>query len=314
MRTWLGPFYLFLAFALAGTSVISGKLVSGKLGTFTIAAASLFFALLFLLPICGRRLRESLRAITAKDFRYLVYQAVLGIFLFRILLLYGLLHTSSVEAGILTGTTPAITALLAVVLLKERVNRIMLTGILGTVFGIFVLQGLLSGDMQFSWHHSLGNSLVLCAAASESAFNILSRVFAVKTASSVLKTEIHPVVQTAVVSAIAFVLCLIPAFGEAPLQRLSAIGSMEWLALLWYGVFVTALAFICWYAGIKRANGITAAAFSGMMPLTSMLLSVSLLGEHAGWQQWLGGLLIMSAMVLIGIGSWPKRQYFTTTD
>ncbi|EFU41064.1 hypothetical protein PVOR_15584 [Paenibacillus vortex V453] len=44
----------------------------------------------------------------------------------------------------------------------------------------------------------------------------------------------------------------------------------EWLALVWYVPIVTALAFIWWYAGIKRCQVATAAAFSGMMPFTAI--------------------------------------------
>jgi len=75
------------------------------------------------------------------------------------------------------------------------------------------------------------------------------------------------------------------------------------MALLWYGLFVTALGFIFWYAGIKRCGAFTAAAFSGMMPFTSMLLSIILLSEHPGWQQWSGGILIIAGTTLIGSGN-----------
>ena len=301
MKNWKGPVYLFFAFSLAGTSVISARFVSEKLGTFTIASASLFFALLILLPVCGKRLMENLRERSAKDYVLILLQAVFGIFLFRMFLLYGLLFTSSVEAGILTGATPAVTALLAIALLKEPVNRKKIEGIICTVGGILMIQGLLSGGNGFSLKHFGGNMLVLCAAASESAFNIFSRVLVVKTTYS-QKEPINPLDQTALVSTIAFVLCLIPAFFEDPVQRLGQIGLLEWLALLWYGSFVTALAFVFWYAGIKRCGAFTAAAFSGMMPFTSMLLSVIILGEHVGWQQWLGGILVIFGMVLIGTG------------
>ncbi|WP_242975783.1 EamA family transporter [Desulfosporosinus sp. FKB] len=54
------------------------------------------FALVFLVPLCG-------------------------IFLFRMFLLRGLDYTSAGEAGILAGATPAITALLAMMALKEPV-------------------------------------------------------------------------------------------------------------------------------------------------------------------------------------------------
>ena len=56
-----GPFYLFCAFTLAGTSVLSAQYVSDKLGIFTITAVSLFFAVLFLLPICGKKLVETIK-------------------------------------------------------------------------------------------------------------------------------------------------------------------------------------------------------------------------------------------------------------
>lgn len=50
-----------------------------------------------------------------------------------------------------------------------------------------------------------------------------------------------------------------------------------------------------------------AAAFSGMMPLTAMLLSVTLLGEAAGWTQWIGGALVMLGMALIGLKRHAER-------
>lgn len=298
---WKGPVYLFFAFSLAGTSVVSARFVSGALGTFTIAAASLFFALLFLLPLSGRSLKESIQDMSVKDFFLLTLQAVFGIFLFRMFLLYGLLQTSSMEAGILTGATPAITALLAMTFLKEPFNRKKLAGILCTVGGILLIQGIGKGGELFSSSHLPGNLLVLCAATSESLFNIFSRIFAVKTGTEQRK-EIPLLVQTTIVSFIAFILCLIPSLWESPVQRLLQIGPSQWMALIWYGLFVTALAFVCWYGGIKRCGAVTAAAFSGMMPFSSMVLSIIVLGEQAGYEQWTGSALVIFGMILIGTG------------
>jgi len=303
---WKGPVCLFFAFSLAGTSVISARFVSEILGTFTISAVSLFFALLILLPACGKKLMKYLRSMSLKDFFFPVLQAIFGILLFRAFLLYGLLYTSSVEAGILTGSAPAITAIFAIVLLKETVNRKKLAGILSTVAGILMIQGLPSAGNGFCPAHLGGNMLVLCAAASESLFNILSRVSAVKNASR-QGEPVSPLAQTTMVSAIALILCLIPALFEAPVQRLSGIGLKEWLALMWYGLFVTALAYVFWYAGIKRCGAFTAAAFSGIMPLTAMLLSVVILDEQAGWRQWSGGLIVIIGIVLIGTGDVTLR-------
>lgn len=164
-----------------------------------------------------------------------------------------------------------------------------------------MIQGLHT-ECGFNIKHLGGNLLVLLAAASESSFNIFSRVFAIKVQSS-QKELMPPLVQTTLVSLMAFILCLVPALFESPAQTLSGIGLKEWLSLFWYGLFVTALAFIFWYAGIKRCGAFTAAAFSGMMPFTSMILSVLILGESSEWQQWLGGGLVISGIILIGTKS-----------
>lgn len=296
---------MFCAFVLAGTSVISARYISGRLGVFTITAASMFFALLFLIPLYWRGLAGALRRLSKRDFLLIFLQALFGMFLFRMFLLTGLLYTSTAEAGILTGATPAITALLAGVLLKEKADKPKLIGILGTVGGIMLLQGFLTSGNAFVMKHFVGNLLVLCAAACESIFNIFSRSFAVK-AEEADQYRLPPAVQTIIVSSVTLLLCLIPAFLEHTPPLSAGLGAREWLALAWYGVFVTALAFLCWYLGIQSCGAFTAAAFSGMMPFTSMLLSVVLLGERPYLRQWLGGLFIIAGIILIG-GSRPNR-------
>lgn len=305
-----GPFYLFCAFTLAGSSVLPAQFLSASLGTFTITAVSLLFALLFLILVNWKRLTEAVRYLSCKTLCLLFLQALFGMVLFRMFLIIGLIHTSAGEAGILTGATPAITAILAGTVLKESLNIKKLIGIICTVGGVFLIQGFLMPESSLSMKHFTGNMLVLCAALCESIFNILSRLFARHSASMNERDEsisgypelnkLHPVVQTAIVSAIAMILCLIPASFENPAARLAAIGPAEWFALVWYGLFVTALAFIFWYAGISRCGAVTAAAFSGMMPFTSLLLSVVLLGEHAGLRQWSGGILVITGILLIG--------------
>ncbi|KQL50214.1 hypothetical protein AN963_09520 [Brevibacillus choshinensis] len=299
MERFKGMVYLFCAFSFAGSSVIAARFFQSSLGTFTISAVSLLLALLCLLPLSGKKLMRTIRLLSAKEWIVLTYQALFGVFLFRMFLLYGLDKTSAAEAGILTGATPAVTVLLATVLLKETMDRTKLMGIVSTVAGILLIQDVFLFGDRFSLSHTVGNVLVLLAAVSESLFNVFSRSGAV---ASVIaeKESTHPVVQTTLVSAIALILCLIPAIFEQPIYSLSIIGWKEWLTLIWYGPFVTALAFIFWYAGIKRCHVSTAAALSGMMPFSALLLSVWLLGEHAGWQQWSGGLLVILGMVLIG--------------
>lgn len=307
MQRFAGALFLMCAFTLAGTSVIAARYVSELLGTFTIAAASLFFALIGLMPLCGRRLMNALWLMSVRDWLSLTLQAAFGIFLFRMFLLQGLLRTTAGEAGILTGATPAATAFLAWLCLKEPLYVTRFLGIGSTILGILVLQGMLFPGTDFSWEHLAGNLLVLSAALCEALFNILSRISSIK-ASLNQSTIPNPVVQTTIVVGIALFLCLGPALLERPTEALMLIGIKGWMALLWYGLFVTALAFVFWYAGIRRCDASVAAAFSGMMPLTSLILAVWLLDEQPGWQQWSGGIMIVLGMLLTGLKPHGQRQ------
>ncbi len=310
MKQFHGKMYLLGAFSLAGTSVITGYILTEKLNSFTITALSLGIVLICFLPFYGAKTLQTIKILTKNDWLMILCQAVFGIFLFRTFLLFGVGLTSTLEAGVLTGTTPAVTSVLAFLILKEKLSGVTVLGVCCTVMGIVLLQGINIFSAAFSVHHILGNFLIICSAASESAFNIISRKH--KTgARERFALHIHPMVQTLLVAAIAFVLSIIPALLERPWVSIPALGWKEWFALIWYGVIVTALAFVFFYEGVKRCDAYITAAFSGMIPLTSMLLSLLLLKEKMGYAQWIGGFLIIISMLLIGKSTplflWKRR-------
>jgi len=233
--------------------------------------------------------------------------------LFRMFLLLGLQHTTAAEAGILTGTAPAITAVLSRLLLKETMNANQIFGITITVAGVFLIQNLFMLEHSFMLDHLIGNILVLCAAGCESLFNVSSR-FAVVNTRTAAKPVMPPIVRTVLVSLVALLLCIIPACFERPIDSLADLGLREWLLLIWYGVFITALSYLLWYMGISRCPASTAATFSGMMPFTALVLSVLVLGEQSSVQQWCGGLLVISGMVLIGLKKNKRNNLQAAVD
>lgn len=297
MKSLTGRLYLSGAFVLAGTSVVAARLLTGSLGLFTLTAISLLLALPALLLASWRVLPNSIRHLTRQGLGMAFLQALFGIFLFRLFLLQGLTLTSAGEAGLLTGATPALTAGMAVLMLKESANRTRLSGIASTILGVSLIQGLLLPESHLVKAHLYGNLWVLGAAACESLFNVLSRLGIVKSKQEPAD-NFDPLFQAAIVCLIAFLLSLVPALLEHPEEALASLTTGQWLALFWYGLIVTALGYIFWYAGIKRSDASVAAAFSGLMPFTALVLSISFLGEKASLHQWLGGTLVVIGMVL----------------
>lgn len=288
-----GYLYLAVAFMLAGSSVVAARFLSGKLDTFTIAAATLLLSLLALLPLCWSTAVRAVSMMGRRDWASIFFQALLGMFLFRMFLLLGLQQTSAGEAGILTGAAPALTVVLAWLILRETMPMVRVMGILSTIAGVLIIQGILSSSLDPE--HLLGNLLVLAAALCESLFNILSRATSIAARHG---SSLDPVAKTMMVTGIAFLLCIIPCILEQPVSALLSLDLPGWIALLWYGLIVTALGYICWYAGISRCSASVAAAFSGLMPVTAMALSFALLGEHLKSQHWLGAAMVILGMLL----------------
>ena len=95
------------------------------------------------------------------------------------------------------------------------------------------------------------------------------------------------------------VLCFVPALVEQPLEAIKELPYTGWLALLWYGNVVTIVAFACMFAGAKRCSGYTIAAFAGLIPITSTVLSVVVLREPVIIYQIIGcGLIVISIIII----------------
>ena len=136
-----GELYLMGAFSLAGTSVITGHILAMKLSSFTITAISLGIVLVCLFPFYVAKTVQTIRMLTKNDVIMIMFQAIFGVFLFRTFLLFGVNLTSTVEAGILTSVTPAVTSLLAFFFLKKRFSAATALGIGCTVAGIIFFAG-----------------------------------------------------------------------------------------------------------------------------------------------------------------------------
>jgi drug/metabolite transporter (DMT)-like permease len=278
---------------LAGSSVIAGKLLVQKLPVFLSSGLSLFVALLVLIPITlalnGFKIKLSPQTLFV-----LFLQGFTGTFLFRVFLLLGLKKTSAAAGGLITSCAPAIVGLLAFFILKEKLPLNKITGIVFTVIGIVFIN--ISSASQGSSNSLLGNTLVLAAVTGEALFSVLSKV---------TDKNIPPVLKTTIVCFFAFI-CFVP-FSIYDLTNfdIKTISITLWLNIIYYGLFVTVLAFILWFIGIKETPASTSAVFSGIMPLSSIVLSCIILKESISLLH-----ILSLCLVLLGISCTLKPTAF----
>jgi drug/metabolite transporter (DMT)-like permease len=298
--------FLALAFILAGSSVIPGKVLSG-LPPFAAAAGSAAVGLLALLPFAARE-KGPARGTVGRALPLLAAQALFGMALFRVLLFAALARTSAAEVGIATSATPAITALLAAVFLKERIGGRKALGIAAVVAGVALLEAgpgaaasaTATNATSASAGRLVGLALALGAAASESVFNVMSKR---------LPPALGPTRTSAAVTALAFAMLAALSLATGERVRAADLGPAKLAAFAYYGVFASALAYLCWYTGIKKVPASTAGTFSGFMPLSGFGLSILIFGERPGALGLAGAVLALAGMTLCAAGGRVK-----TTD
>jgi drug/metabolite transporter (DMT)-like permease len=276
--------------AIVGSSVVVGKLVVATVPVFVIGGLRFGLAALILIPLVLRRER-GLPALTRGDVGVLLAQAFTGIFAFNVLLLYGLTFTSAAESGIVTSTTPAVTAALAVLLLHEPWTGRRAAGIVLAVLGVVALN--LDGATGVHERGSqplLGNLLVLGAVVGEGLFVVCSRVLA---------RRLPPLTVAAGISVLGFLMFVPFALWEARHFDVTLMAGRDWIAIAYYGVVVTVIAFLLWARGVARVPASTAAVFTGVLPISAVTLSYLVLGEPIRAAHLVGAACVVAGIVLV---------------
>lgn len=284
------------AMALAGSSVVAGKVLTQQFPVFLASAASLLTALVVLMPLAWRA-GGGLRRVPGKDLKILALQALTGMFSFRVFLLYGLKTTSAAAGGIITSTMPAVVGVVSFLVLREKPTWHKVGGIAAAVAAVLVLnQAGRSGVGDWSlW----GSFLVFLAVLGEALFVILQKR---------LSQETPALTRTALVSLFGFVFFLPFAVYEGLKFDFAAVGWTDCLVLVYYGVVVTALAYILFYKGAAAVPATTVGVFGGFMPIASVLLSGLVLGEVLLPQHLLSLGLVVAGIALISAGPEPEPE------
>lgn len=283
-------FELSLAMFIVGSSVVVGKLLVDNIPVFLISGLRFAISSLILFPILIKYEGLTFLTINKKDWLILGLQSFTGVFLFNILLLNGLKYTNAIESGIILGTTPAIIALISLLFLKEKMSLYKWLGILLSVIGIIIINvfgsNVTLGDKSFSFW---GNLLILGAVVCEALFTIFRKVSS---------NKVTPLLTATAVSIIGLILFLPFSIYDALNFDFSTITILDWLYILYFGLFVTVIAFLLWFQGVSKVSASTAGVFSSVMPVSAVILSSIILKEEITIINLLGITCILLAILV----------------
>ncbi len=289
--------FLTLAMIIVGSSAVAGSQMVAELPVHLASLLRFGLAALLLVPILYWR-EGGFPRLRLKTHVLLCLQSVCGSFLFTLLFLEGLRLTSPASAGIITSTTPACMAVIAWIFFHERPRRRVLAGVACSMGGILLvhLAGA-SGHMDGTDTGSslYGNLLVMGAVFFESMFLLLRKQ---------IREPLSPLAASTLVSLYGGMLFLPLGLAEAFSFSLAGLRPETWLAVGYYAVVVTVLAYLFWFAGIVRVPAGVAGVFTGVMPVSAVVLSRVVLGEAISLLQLAGCLgVVLGIYFISGTGA-----------
>jgi len=276
---------LVLAVAVVSSASILVRYAQAE-GTpsIVIAALRLAFATLVLTPIAWPRVRREWPQLSRSD-RWLAFGSGVALAVHFAAWITSLEYTSVASSAALVTTNPVWVGIASVVVLRERVPRAVIVGILLGLLGSLVVFGSASGKGAAAPAPALGNSLALVGALAASAYLLIGRGLRARVS---LLTYIWIAYGAAAILLIAAAVATVP-------PRFAPTGTAVLLTLaLALGPQLIGHTAVNW--AVRRASATVVALAILGEPVGAALLAWLLFGETFSASQ-----LIGFAMLLCGI-------------
>ena len=203
----------------------------------------------------------------------------------------GLARTTAAEAGLVSATVPALTALLSTVVLREPLGLWRLAGILASISGVALVVLSPAGGAAKTGGSVEGDLMVLGASLAWAVYTLLGRRVAGRAPDTVL------LASTMAIGA----LLLLPAAALEPAPiPLAHASAGAWLSVLFLGLGGSAASFLCWNAALRRMDAAAASIYINLVPVVTLLSSALLLHDSLLPAQLLGGALVLLGVYLAG--------------
>lgn len=287
------------------------RVATEKMGPVTVSAWAFLLASMVLLPFLAWERRAARRwgfepAASARHpeetppsrwsarsvFEFLMI-SILGLIPGSMLLAWGVARSTASNAAIIYLTMPVMTALLASVILGEKMSYLRWGSLGISLVGVLILSAADLRQLQLSrGRFLLGNVLVLLACLGSSFYNVYCK--------DLLKrfTLLEVLIYGYALAFMASVL-LLPWAEPPSLSSLRAYTAATWAALAALSVFSWGLAMVLWMFLLKRLDVSQASVSIYLLPFLGVLISTVTLKEQITPVMIVGGLVTLAGTVLI---------------
>lgn len=295
-----GALCLTLAAAIWGGVYVVSKVVLEEIPPFTLLIIRFAIASVVLgVFVVARR-----EFIAKQDFPMIMAIAFVGVTISIGAQFLGTKLSTAHMGALITAASPAFIALFAVWLLKERIHKLQLAGILLATIGVLIVIGIPDeADAQSSL---LGNLILLVAAVSWGLYTVMSKKATLRYSSLAVTTY---------VALFGLIFTCPVMVWELSVTAVSWDFSWKiWAGVLYIGIISTAGAFYLWNKGFELLQAGSGAGFFFVQPIVGAALGWLLLGEHLGIGFFVSAIFIFLGVALSNLQQSAAKQKAGTPD
>jgi drug/metabolite transporter (DMT)-like permease len=282
--------YLALGMATTfwGANFVAAKFIVPYVPAFTIAAVRFTFAsLCFLLLL--RLSNQRGQTILSKDIPLFLLLGASGYALNTQLFYWGMRTATASEGGVIAGTIPAITAVLAALIVKERLSRLKLLGLLLAFSGAgLVIVG--GRGLELHSDHALADLAIFCSATCFAFYSVLSK-FSLRRYSPLVATTYATMAGALFVSPASILEHGWDALRVAPVEA--------WLAIAFTTLFASFVSYGAWSWGLQRIGATRASVFNNVQPVVAMFLGILILGDSLALVSVAGVAFVIAGIMVV---------------
>ena len=226
-----------------------------------------------------------------RSWRRLAVLAALGVAGYVLLLYTALEYTSALSASLINAANPAVMALLAAVVLRERLGWRVVAGLVLGLFGVLLV--ITNGSLAsvFSMRFNIGDLLMLVAITVWSVYTIVGR-----------KLDVPPITATAIqATMVAVALAPFAIAGGVTWPAEASVG----LSVVFIAVVPSIGAYVLWNLALKQVSPTTAGLYLNLVTVFTVIISV-ILGAQLTLAQAIGGLVVFAGVALSSLGPRTK--------